>query len=147
MCHSIIRSLTRVCLCASRRLHPARGLSKFQVDTFERRLQFAYRLMDLDGDGSLDKFELNAAMKAALDTDTSQYATGPAKPGGIKMPFRARPVPAGPPPRGITRPIHSLHSHARTHARTPRTANSRSPPTLPVSYLASSSLCVTQSVF
>ena len=31
-----------------------------QVDTFERRLQFAYRLMDLDGDGSLDKFELNA---------------------------------------------------------------------------------------
>jgi len=39
------------------------GLSKFQVDTFERRVQFAYRLMDLDGDGSLDKLELNTAMK------------------------------------------------------------------------------------
>ena len=72
------------------------GLSKFQIDTFERRLQFAYRLMDLDGDGALDKFELNAAMKAALDTDKSQYATGPAKAPGIKMPFRARPTPDNP---------------------------------------------------
>ena len=57
------------CCAGSRRRRrpPARGLSKFQVDTFERRLQFAYRLMDLDGDGSLDKFELNAAMKARRD--------------------------------------------------------------------------------
>ena len=31
------------------------GLSKFQVDSFDRRVQFAYRLFDLDGDGSLDK--------------------------------------------------------------------------------------------
>lgn len=72
------------------------GLSKFQVDTFERRLQFAYRLMDLDGDGSLDKFELNAAMKAALNCDRRQYNTGPPKGGGIKLPFRARPTPDNP---------------------------------------------------
>ncbi|EEH55287.1 uncharacterized protein MICPUCDRAFT_19187, partial [Micromonas pusilla CCMP1545] len=45
------------------------GLSKFQVDTFERRIQFAYRLIDLDGDGSLDKFELLSAVKAVLDSD------------------------------------------------------------------------------
>ena len=36
------------------------GLSKFQVDSFDRRVQFAYRLFDLDGDGSLDKHELMA---------------------------------------------------------------------------------------
>ena len=60
----------------------------------ERRLQFAYRLMDLDGDGSLDKFELNAAMKAALATDQRQYA--PPKAGRIKMPMRARPLPDNP---------------------------------------------------
>lgn len=71
------------------------GLSKFNSDTFERRLQFAYRLIDLDGDGSLDKFELNAAMKAALDTDRTQYNTNPPK-HMIKMPFRARPMPDNP---------------------------------------------------
>ena len=48
------------------------GLSKFQVDSFDRRVQFAYRLFDLDGDGSLDKHELMAAAKATLETDTEQ---------------------------------------------------------------------------
>eukprot|EP00227_Mantoniella_beaufortii_P018024 CAMPEP_0197597362 /NCGR_PEP_ID=MMETSP1326-20131121/27171_1 /TAXON_ID=1155430 /ORGANISM="Genus nov. species nov., Strain RCC2288" /LENGTH=263 /DNA_ID=CAMNT_0043164029 /DNA_START=87 /DNA_END=874 /DNA_ORIENTATION=- len=64
------------------------GLSKFETDTFERRVQFAYRLMDLDGDGSLDKLELNTAMKAALGTNMSQYKPGPVR--GIKLPMRGR---------------------------------------------------------
>jgi len=65
------------------------GLSKFQVDTFERRIQFAYRLIDLDGDGSLDKFELLSAVKAVLDSDHSQYKPKPRS--QIKLAFRARP--------------------------------------------------------
>ena len=48
------------------------GLSKFQVDSFDRRVQFAYRLFDLDGDGSLDKHELMAAAKGAGATMDGQ---------------------------------------------------------------------------
>ena len=75
------------------------GLSKFQVDSFDRRVQFAYRLFDLDGDGSLDKHELMAAAKATLETDTKQYSTLPPH-YRIKMPMRARPRPYDPQVKG-----------------------------------------------
>ena len=75
------------------------GLSKFQVDSFDRRVQFAYRLFDLDGDGSLDKHELMAAAKATLETDTKQYSTLPPH-YKIKMPMRARPRPYDPQVKG-----------------------------------------------
>ena len=75
------------------------GLSKFQVDSFDRRVQFAYRLFDLDGDGSLDKHELMAAAKATLETDKKQYSTLPTH-HRIKMPMRARPRPYDPQVKG-----------------------------------------------
>ena len=71
------------------------GLSKFQTDTFERRVQFAYRLFDLDGDGSLDKHELTKAMRAALDADCAQYDLRPEQQ-TVKLPMRARVKPYNP---------------------------------------------------
>ena len=75
------------------------GLSKFSVDTFERRVQFAYRLFDLDGDGSLDKHELLKAVRSALDTDRRQYDLRPEKQ-TVKLPMRARVKPYNPIPMG-----------------------------------------------
>ena len=55
------------------------GLSKFASEDFERVVQFAYRLFDLDGDGTLDKDELYQALKNALRTDPSKYTLAPPK--------------------------------------------------------------------
>lgn len=49
------------------------GLSKFGGTSFDGTVQFAYRMFDLDGDGSLDKHELLMAMRSALTVDLSQY--------------------------------------------------------------------------
>ena len=65
------------------------------MDTFERRVQFAYRLFDLDGDGSLDKHELTKAMRAALDADCAQYDLRPEQQ-TVKLPMRARVKPYNP---------------------------------------------------
>eukprot|EP00232_Nephroselmis_pyriformis_P008644 CAMPEP_0182882876 /NCGR_PEP_ID=MMETSP0034_2-20130328/18051_1 /TAXON_ID=156128 /ORGANISM="Nephroselmis pyriformis, Strain CCMP717" /LENGTH=287 /DNA_ID=CAMNT_0025015993 /DNA_START=182 /DNA_END=1041 /DNA_ORIENTATION=+ len=51
------------------------GLSKFSGSEFELKVQFAYRLFDLDGDGTLDKFELTTALRSALNIDDQQYDT------------------------------------------------------------------------
>ena len=55
------------------------GLSKFTGDDFDTIIEFAYRLFDLDGDGTLDKNELYQALKSALSVDPSKYTLRPPK--------------------------------------------------------------------
>ena len=64
------------------------GLSKFSSTSFETKVQFAFRLFDLDGNGTLDKYEMMTALRAATAIDFEKYNPNNSK----RHPVAARPL-------------------------------------------------------